>query len=928
MTRRLEAGFARRFRSLLALVRPKRLEFGVALLLGRARERAAREGRPLAEALAAVYLFTRQRVARRLEVTGACTLPEAPWSKLGAATPAFLCDESLGGLARWLRAGGYEARTAPMPVLPGALATLARPPRARRAAGRGGGRRPRPAHERGRAARPASGARRARPHPLGAHRPRAHHPARAWSWPTWASALREPRCMACGGELEAQAKEAVAERIPPRTARWKDDYWTCRSCGHLFWQGTHWERIARALEAGGGGVKAKALAQNLGLAAVTSLLFLGGLELVARSFDEPAPAAAPVADYIWDWREKMEGDFYVIRSEAVGWPPWEEINADGLRDRTHPVEKPPGRYRLVALGDSVTLGAGIQPEEAYPQQLEAALCARRAACVDVMNVGLWGWSTRQERLAYERIVRRYRPDHVLLGVCLNDLPELQNNLARPPDWLAALFRGSALVRRVVNAPGREIQSVEQLFTDREAPRVREAYARFFAEVGALRDEVRKDGAAFGLVVFPVPIPGGAGGPGARGPAGDRGLLPSRGHRRSSTCCPRSSPLGEAGFVDYDHLSAAGAARVAEAIAASDLLPRSPSQREVLAARFGRPAPRSTARWWRPSATSDEAVRAAAAWALEQRRRASERPALARPSARRWATRAPRSAPARRAPWGPWARRRAAATPDLFERLRDDVQDVRWQAALALSRIGLAAPAAVEPLARALRSDDPYVRGFAAWSLGNLGPAASAAVPALVEALAKDDGYGRGGAAAALARMGPAAAAAVPALLEGLQSPDGDRRWKAARTLGRIGPAAREAMPALAQALRDPERARAPPRGPRPGRAWVRCRPKPPPACSAPPETPTPRSQGSKRARPSGALIATPPMPRDPARRTPPLQCASEDDGPPGPLRAPEPLLRLRPRERRRACASRAGSRATRGGRLDARSRTTRPSRAS
>ena len=49
-----------------------------------------------------------------------------------------------------------------------------------------------------------------------------------------------------------------------------------------------------------------------------------------------------------------------------------------------------------------------------------------------MNVGLWGWSTRQERLAYERIARRYRPDQVLLGVCLNDIPELQNNLARPP----------------------------------------------------------------------------------------------------------------------------------------------------------------------------------------------------------------------------------------------------------------------------------------------------------------------------------------------------------------------------------------------------------------------------------------------------------------------------------------------------------------
>ena len=89
------------------------------------------------------------------------------------------------------------------------------------------------------------------------------------------------------------------------------------------------------------------------------VMFGGALELGARLFEKPAPAAAPVADYIWDWREKMEGDFYVIRSDAVGWPPWEEINADGVRDRTHPTEKSAGTHRLVALGDSVTLGAGL-----------------------------------------------------------------------------------------------------------------------------------------------------------------------------------------------------------------------------------------------------------------------------------------------------------------------------------------------------------------------------------------------------------------------------------------------------------------------------------------------------------------------------------------------------------------------------------------
>jgi uncharacterized protein with PIN domain len=62
-------------------------------------------------------------------------------------------------------------------------------------------------------------------------------------------APRTPRCMACGGALRPVPKESVADRIPPRTARWKDDYFVCERCDRLFWQGTHWERIAARIAA-------------------------------------------------------------------------------------------------------------------------------------------------------------------------------------------------------------------------------------------------------------------------------------------------------------------------------------------------------------------------------------------------------------------------------------------------------------------------------------------------------------------------------------------------------------------------------------------------------------------------------------------------------------------------------------------------------
>ena len=177
---------------------------------------------------------------------------------------------------------------------------------------------------------------------------------------------------------------------------------------------------------------------NLLLASVSALLFLGVLEASCRFLEWRYPPPR-IADYIVNWQSRWEGDFYTVSSEAVGWPPWEEFNADGVRDRAHPLEKPEGVFRLAILGDSVTLGAGIEARQAFPQVLESRL-EEQGRPVEVFNIALWGWSTRQERLAYERIARPYKPDAIILAVCLNDIPELQNNLSRPPRAVGWLYQ--------------------------------------------------------------------------------------------------------------------------------------------------------------------------------------------------------------------------------------------------------------------------------------------------------------------------------------------------------------------------------------------------------------------------------------------------------------------------------------------------------
>jgi uncharacterized protein with PIN domain len=59
--------------------------------------------------------------------------------------------------------------------------------------------------------------------------------------------LREPRCMACGGELAEVAKEDVGDRVPPGSLARHDRFWGCVRCGKVFWHGTHWEKIVERL---------------------------------------------------------------------------------------------------------------------------------------------------------------------------------------------------------------------------------------------------------------------------------------------------------------------------------------------------------------------------------------------------------------------------------------------------------------------------------------------------------------------------------------------------------------------------------------------------------------------------------------------------------------------------------------------------------
>ncbi len=149
-------------------------------------------------------------------------------------TPRFFCDAMLGGLARWLRAGGYDAAFE-HGIDDGDLVERAR--------------------RQGRVILSCDGGlferSLLRDGVISSVRvPRQLSKFEQLRFVVDRLGLTRlpPRCMACGGELLERPKHTVADEAPPLAFRCCERFWRCRRCGKLLWRGTHWQRIDRKLE--------------------------------------------------------------------------------------------------------------------------------------------------------------------------------------------------------------------------------------------------------------------------------------------------------------------------------------------------------------------------------------------------------------------------------------------------------------------------------------------------------------------------------------------------------------------------------------------------------------------------------------------------------------------------------------------------------
>jgi lysophospholipase L1-like esterase len=169
------------------------------------------------------------------------------------------------------------------------------------------------------------------------------------------------------------------------------------------------------------------------VAAVAVFVALGACELIARVV-LPAPpddTREPRIAYRYDPEIR-----YVLSPSQQGWidDGWLTINSLGFRGHEIETPKPPGALRIAVIGDSVTMGWGVGDGETYPAQLEALLRARfPGRHIDVVNLGVGGYDTRQEVVLLGRNLERLQPDVVLVGFYSNDVPDaLDDNEAAAP----------------------------------------------------------------------------------------------------------------------------------------------------------------------------------------------------------------------------------------------------------------------------------------------------------------------------------------------------------------------------------------------------------------------------------------------------------------------------------------------------------------
>jgi lysophospholipase L1-like esterase len=150
--------------------------------------------------------------------------------------------------------------------------------------------------------------------------------------------------------------------------------------------------------------------KNISLVFGTIFFTLAFCEILLRFF-YPQPV-----DYFYFPREPQPN------SHFKRWGLDISLNSEGYRDVDHEIRKPRGVIRIAVIGDSITYGTGVPFEDIYHQKLQKLLNeSTKKEKYEVLAFNQGAANTKWAIATYERSVRQFSPDVVILGFCLNDI---------------------------------------------------------------------------------------------------------------------------------------------------------------------------------------------------------------------------------------------------------------------------------------------------------------------------------------------------------------------------------------------------------------------------------------------------------------------------------------------------------------------------
>ncbi len=103
----------------------------------------------------------------------------------------------------------------------------------------------------------------------------------------------------------------------------------------------------------------------------------------------------------------------------------QRVNKHGLRGREITTEKAPGSFRILMLGDSFTMGKGVEDDQTFSVQLEKLLAESGRTCgrkVEVLNGGVDSYAPVLSFIELQEL-EYLKPDMVVLNLDVSDLAQ-------------------------------------------------------------------------------------------------------------------------------------------------------------------------------------------------------------------------------------------------------------------------------------------------------------------------------------------------------------------------------------------------------------------------------------------------------------------------------------------------------------------------